>query len=137
METLRSIECTVERGRVLNAQEETYPVHIQAQWIPFFDEFHVLGRVGYDLESESADFHFTWHPFERILRVHPPYRWVESSEETYRELFVYQAGADQHRSSNAMPYYRYPRTKDGVTLVEILETLFERRGISPRQIVLL
>jgi hypothetical protein len=119
----------------INAGVDADRVFVQAQWIPFFDSVHILGRVGYDLVSESADFHFVWHEGSRALMVHPPYRWLQhdSEYEAHQDKFAYLNEED----IGNVPYYRFPRTKDGTTLIEILEVLFARRGGLPKRIVLL
>jgi hypothetical protein len=100
-------------------------------------EVRVLGRVGYDLDSESADFHFTWNEGENMIIVHSPYRWLafEAEAAAHRERFeCISEEAQQRLHTGAVPYYRFPHTKDGTTLIEILEVLFE--GL-PQRIVLL
>lgn len=127
------VECTVENYEI-PTEDDADRIYVQAQWIPFFDTVHILGRVGYDLESESADFHFVWNEGPRTLTVHPPYRWLDGSGyDAYTERFAYYT--EKHIGN--MPYYRFPRTKEGTTLIEILEVLFRERGGLPRRILLL
>lgn len=114
--------CSVERGVVQNKADNSQRAHMQVQWVPFLNEMHVLGRVGYDLASESADFHFVWHDTDRTLFVRQPYRWLvcEEEYEEHKERFV----CVEIDHVGAVPYYRYPHTKDGTTLIEILKVLF-------------
>lgn len=137
METVQQMACTVERGEIPGGPE-AYPVYVQAHWMPFFDCFHILGRAGYDLESESADFHFAWYEETRTLLVYHPYRWIVYEPEymLHRGRFEYIREEDAMRQ-NAVPYYRFPHTKDGTTLLEILGVLFQARGGLPQRIVLL
>jgi hypothetical protein len=137
MEPIQPITCTVERGQRAG---DAGIVHIQVQWVPFFDEVRVLGRVGYDLDSESADFHFAWNAGSEMLIVYPPYRWLMKEEEAiaYRNSFeCVNEASQQQLYGGAVPYYRFPHTKDGTTLIEILEVLFEGHGGVPQRIVLL
>ncbi len=130
----RVVECRVEEF-ALEGGIDADCVHVHAQWVPVLDTVHVLGRVGYDLASESADFHFEWHEGPRVLMVHPPFRWLkyDTEYEIYGDRFAYINEQDIGR----VPYYRFPRSKDGTTLIEILEVLFANRGGIPRRIVLL
>jgi hypothetical protein len=134
MDVSETIQCNVQRF-ALEGGIDADTVYVQVQWVPFFDTMHVLGRVGYDLVSESADFHFEWHAGPRVLMVHPPYRWLkyDTEYEIYGDRFAYINEQDIGR----VPYYRFPRSKDGTTLIEILEVLFASRGGLPQRIVLL
>jgi hypothetical protein len=131
---MTSVECRVEQF-VLEGGIDADRVHVHAQWVPVLDSMHVLGRVGYDLVSESADFHFEWHENSRVLMVHPPYRWLkyDTEYEAYGDRFAYMH--EEH--IGGVPYYRFPRSKDGTTLIEILEVLFAGKGGIPQRIVLL
>lgn len=126
METIQTIQCDVRRG-FLEGGVDCGGVHIQTCWVPFFDGVEVLGRVGYDLDTESADFHLTWHAASQMVVVHSPYRWLECEEQAlaYRERMECRREEDRQRLyTGAVPYYRFPHTKDGTTLIEILEVLF-------------
>lgn len=100
---------------------------------------NIIGEAGFDPEFEKDSFKFDYYKDEDlVIYRNNYYRSVCISDELfdkYKDNVFYRGETDDVASSiplknendkNALPWFRYPRTKDGILIPQLIEKIFER-----------
>jgi hypothetical protein len=131
-------EIKVVKGIILGNDNEAsgeYDLFYWANFIPHFNgyEIKIIGECGFDTVYEKKEFIFNYHTETDTIIVHQPYRITTCSEELYNRYSnnIYYNDNNTIEGSR-LPWIRFPRTKDGVMLPELIEKIL---GKIPNKII--
>jgi hypothetical protein len=131
-------EIKVVKGTILGNDNEAsgeYDLFYWANFIPHFNgyEIKIIGECGFDTVYEKKEFIFNYHTETDTIIVHQPYRITTCSEELYNRYSknIYYNDNNTIEGSR-LPWIRFPRTKDGVMLPELIEKIM---GKIPNKII--
>jgi hypothetical protein len=127
-----------------NICSDEYDLIFWACFVP--NEFNkkvinIIGEAGFDCEFEKSSFSFDYYPDEDlVIYKNEYYRIAIITDEMfnkYKDNVIYRGDTDVIAGSitdnpSALPWIRYPRTKDGVLIPLLVEKIFNR---IPSQIV--
>lgn len=113
-----------------------YDLFYWANFIPHFsndNNIKIIGECGFDTECEKSSFTFNYNVEEDSVSVFQPYRIAICKEEIYDKYAknIYYNEYAKHNYSKekeekCLPWIRFPRTKDGVFITELIENIFDR-----------
>jgi hypothetical protein len=113
-----------------------YDLFYWANFIPHFsndNNIRIIGECGFDTECEKSSFTFNYNIEEDSVSVFEPYRIAICKEEIYDKYAknIYYNEYAKHNYSKekeekCLPWIRFPRTKDGVFITELIENIFNR-----------
>ena len=125
-------EITVVKGTILGSDNEAsgeYDLYYWANFIPQFENktVKIIGECGFDTVYEKKEFIFNYNTETDTLKVDQPYRITTCSEELYirYEKNIYY-NDNNTLEGPRLPWIRFPRTKDGVMLPELIEKIMGR-----------
>lgn len=100
---------------------------------------NIIGEAGFDFKYEKNNFAFNYYPTEDMVIYNDNYyrTCIVSKElfDKYKDNIIYREyGNDvvassievKNDSDYSLPWIRYPRTKDGVTIPLLIEKIFGR-----------
>jgi hypothetical protein len=126
---------TFSSGTIKDEGNE-YDLIFYAHFVPnlFSNNIDVIGEAGFDKEHEKDEFRFKYYPDEDLV-VFPggAYRVTVVDTEIYDK---YKNNVEFKNPENTprLPWIRYPRTKDGILIPQLIERIF---GKIPAKIVFL
>ena len=125
-------EIKVVKGTILGIDNEAsgeYDLFYWANFIPHFENktVKIIGECGFDTVYEKREFIFNYDTETDIVIVHQPYRITTCSKELYNRYSKHIYYNDNNTVEGArLPWIRFPRTKDGVMLPELIEKILGR-----------
>ena len=124
-------EIKVVKGTILGPDNEAsgeYDLFYWANFIPHFENktVKIFGECGFDTVYEKKEFIFNYNTETDTLKVDQPYRITTCSEELYNRYSKNIYYNDKIVEGARLPWIRFPRTKDGVMLPELIEKIMER-----------
>jgi hypothetical protein len=117
-----------------NEMTEQYDLFYWANFIPHFrgDIIKITGECGFDTERDRKEFMYEYCTKTDIVSVLKPYRKALCNTETYnkhRTHIYYENEVIDEKDKNFnpfLPWIRFPRSKDGVFIPELIERIFGR-----------
>ena len=124
-------EIKVVKGTILGPDNEAsgeYDLFYWANFIPHFEDktVKIIGECGFDTVYEKKEFIFNYYTDTDTVIVHQPYRITTCSDELYNRYSKHIYYNDKTVEGARLPWIRFPRTKDGVILPELIEKIMER-----------
>jgi hypothetical protein len=132
-----NIEIKLVKGIILGNDNEAsgeYDLFYWANFIPHFNgyEIKIIGECGFDTIYEKKEFIFNYHTETDTIIVHQPYRITTCSDELFNRYEKNIYYNDNTVEGARLPWIRFPRTKDGVMLPELIEKIM---GKIPNKII--
>lgn len=84
----------------------------------------VIGECGFDPVYEKTAFEFDYEPDTDIVFYEKEYRTVIVEKETFEKYGKFVK--TEKSLTNSLPWIRFPRTKDGVTIPLLIERIFTK-----------
>ena len=113
-----------------------YDLIFYAHFVPnlFSSRINVIGEAGFDKECEKNGFKFDYYPDEdHIVVPSKSYRITVVDDDIFAKYKDF-VQFDNPENTPRLPWIRYPRTKDGILLPQLIERIF---GRIPAKIVFL
>ena len=131
METTQIKEIKVVNGSIFaedNELESEYDLFYWANFVPHFidGKFYIIGECGFDKEYEKSTFLFEYYEESDTVTV-TDYRITVCNEEDcvrYEPYLKYRT--PRNDDTIVIPWIRFPRTKDGVSVPQLIERIFGR-----------
>ena len=119
---------TLSKGIILAEDNECGDEYNLFYWcylLPSLTNGHtkVIGECGFDTTYEKSTFEFTYNEKEDCVYYNKDYRTVIVENETYNKYKKY-IQSDKDLTDNALPWIRFPRTKDGIAIPVLIEKIF-------------
>ena len=121
----------VVRGTIMAEDNELgteYNLFYWANFLPRFNAgyFSIIGECGFDLTCEKCDFEFDYAEETDTVRIRD-YRLTVCEPELYARYNNQIKYATQRKDEIiVIPWKRFPRTKDGVSVPQLVERIFGR-----------
>jgi hypothetical protein len=115
-----------------------YDLIYWAYFIPneFEDNITIFGECGFDQKYEKKEFKMYYYPDNDTLIYREEYRTVIIKDELfnrYKNNLIYRGDIDViantlliENNNYSLPWIRFPRTKDGITIPLLIERIFGR-----------
>lgn len=130
--TRATTSITFSSGTIKDPHNE-YNLIFYANFVPnlFSNCIDVIGEAGFDKEFEKDEFRFRYYPDTYLVQ------WISNYRVTVVDIDVFDKYKNhvQFKNTNntpSLPWIRYPRTKDGILIPQLVERIF---GKIPAQIV--
>ena len=130
-----SAEIKIVKGTILGEDNEAsyeYDLFYWANFIPHFDNkiIIIIGECGFDVKYEKKEFNFKYNIETDTIYVPQIYRITTCSEKIYNR-YLEHIDYDEHNTlktvkENTIPWIRFPRTKDGIIVPELIEKILGR-----------
>ena len=105
-----------------------YDLFYWANFVPHYvaGEFFIIGECGFDKECEKSKFFFEYHEDTDTVTV-KDYRITTCNPEEYTRYDLHiKYKTPRQDDILVIPWKRFPRTKDGVSLPQLIERIFGR-----------
>jgi hypothetical protein len=116
-----------------------YDLIYWAYFVPneFENNINILGECGFDPEYEKKEFRMYYYPeCDTLIYREEMYRTVIIQDELfnrYKDNIIYRGETDIvantleiENNNYSLPWIRFPRTKDGITIPLLVERIFGR-----------
>ena len=133
--TVTTIEIKVVNGTLLaqdNDFDSEYDLFYWANFVPHFvaGEFIIIGECGFDKECEKSNFLFQYEEDSDTVTI-TNYRTAICNPEEFARYdlhikFKRPRTEEIITETVAIPWIRFPRTKDGVSIPQLIERIFGR-----------
>lgn len=129
--TITNTPIKVVRGTILANDNELgtdYNLFYWANFVPHFStsQFFIIGECGFDLTCEKSKFFFEYEEESDTVYV-KDYRLTTCEPEIYAQYDLHiQYGRPREDKMLVIPWKRFPRTKDGVSIPQLVERIFGR-----------
>jgi hypothetical protein len=129
--TITNIEIKVVNGTLLaqdNDLESEYDLFYWANFVPHFinGNFIIIGECGFDKECEKSDFIFDYDEKSDTVFIRNYRITVCNLEEYIRFESSIKYKTPKKHDTHVIPWIRFPRTKDGVSVPQLVERIFGR-----------
>lgn len=127
--TIESIK--VVEGTILaqdNSFGPDYDLFYWANFVPHFTEkrFIIIGECGFDKEYEKCNFSFDYDQESDTVYVRDYRTAVCGMEEYIRYESHIKFKTQKTEDTCSLPWIRFPRTKDGVHIPQLIARIFDR-----------
>jgi hypothetical protein len=133
--TVTTIEIKVVNGTLLAQDNDfgsEYDLFYWANFVPHFvaGEFIIIGECGFDKECEKSNFLFQYEEDSDTVTI-TNYRTAICNPEEFARYdlhikFKRPRKDETIEETIAIPWIRFPRTKDGVSIPQLIERIFGR-----------
>jgi len=129
--TITTIQIKVINGTILaedNDLDSEYDLFYWANFVPHFVEgnFLIIGECGFDKQCEKSDFMFDYDEESDTVYIRN-YRTAVCNEKEYTRFDTHiQYKTPRTDDLIVIPWIRFPRTKDGVSVPQLIERMFGR-----------
>ena len=133
--TVTTIEIKVVNGTLLAQDNDfgsEYDLFYWANFVPHFvaGEFIIIGECGFDKECEKSNFLFQYEEESDTVTI-TNYRTAICNPEEFARYDLHikfkRPRTDETITETvAIPWIRFPRTKDGVSIPQLIERIFGR-----------
>jgi hypothetical protein len=136
--TKTDITIQVVRGTILeknNTHSGGHDLFYWANFVPHFSnkKIKIVGECGFDIEREKTEFVFDYYPQIDTVKIVQNYRMSMCDTDIFDKFSrIVMYGENKNTSAMVLPWIRFPRTKDGVLVPILIETLL---GKMPRHII--
>ncbi len=114
-----------------NTCSDGYDLFYKATLVPMIsvnnNEYYVLIETGFDIYYEQKTFTCIYDSNRKTVTVQEQYRSVYDPEsyEKYKSRIYYMNREMVKNGKDGVPYIRFPRTKDGVTIPQLIDAIFQ------------
>jgi hypothetical protein len=92
-----------------------------------------VGECGFDTEREKTEFVFDYYPQIDTVKIDQNYRMSMCDTDIFDKFSrIVMYGENKNTSAMVLPWIRFHRTKEGVLVPILIETLL---GKTPRHII--
>ena len=132
--TRANINITFSSGTIKDEGNE-YDLIFYAHFVPnlFSNHIDVIGEAGFDKQQEKDEFRFVYYPDEDRVVFPNRYRFTVVDAEVY-DKYKNHVEFKNPYNTPCLPWIRYPRTKDGILIPQLIERIF---GKIPSKMVFL
>jgi hypothetical protein len=133
--TVTTIQIKVVNGTILAQDNDfgsEYDLFYWANFVPHFvaGEFLIIGECGFDKECEKSNFSFQYEEESDTVTI-TDYRTAICNPEEFARYklhikFKKPRTDETIEETIAIPWIRFPRTKDGVSIPQLIERIFGR-----------
>jgi hypothetical protein len=129
--TITTREIKVINGTILaedNNLDSEYDLFYWANFVPHFVDgnFIIVGECGFDKECEKSDFIFEYYQDNDTVTI-TNYRITVCNLEDYIRFDSHiKYKTPKKHETPVIPWIRFPRTKDGVSVPQLIERIFGR-----------
>ena len=133
--TVTSVQIKVVNGTLLAQDNDfgsEYDLFYWANFVPHFveGEFLIIGECGFDKECEKSNFLFQYEEESDTVSI-TNYRTAICNPEEFARYdlhikFKRPRTEETITETVAIPWIRFPRTKDGVSIPQLIERIFGR-----------
>ena len=129
--TVTTTQIKVINGTILaedNDLDSEYDLFYWANFVPHFVDgnFLIIGECGFDKQCEKSDFMFDYDEESDTVFIRN-YRTTVCNEEQYTRFDTHiQYKTPRTDDLIVIPWIRFPRTKDGVSVPQLIERIFGR-----------
>ena len=131
--TVTTTQIKVINGTILaedNELDSEYDLFYWANFVPHFVDgnFVIIGECGFDKECEKSDFIFDYDEESDTVFIRN-YRVTVCDEKEYIRFdthIKYKTPRKDEDEIYVIPWIRFPRTKDGVSVPQLIERIFGR-----------
>ena len=133
--TVTSVQIKVVNGTILAQDNDfgsEYDLFYWANFVPHFveGEFLIIGECGFDKECEKSNFLFQYEEESDTVSI-TNYRTAICNPEEFARYdlhikFKRPRTEETITETVAIPWIRFPRTKDGVSIPQLIERIFGR-----------
>ena len=129
--TVTNTPMKVVRGTILADDNELgteYNLFYWANFVPHFytGHFLIIGECGFDLTCEKSNFSFDYAEETDTVTIRE-YRLTVCEPEMYARYDMHiKYGTQRKDEIIVIPWKRFPRTKDGVSIPQLIERIFGR-----------
>ena len=133
--TVTTITIKVVDGTILAQENDLgseYDLFYWANFVPHFvaGEFLIIGECGFDKECEKSKFSFGYDEESDTVTI-TDYRTAICNPEEFARYDLHIKFKRPRRDeiideTIAIPWIRFPRTKDGVSIPQLIERIFGR-----------
>ena len=125
--TTSTIEIKVVRGTILPEENEIgsdYAIFYWANFVPHYDgkTVFIIGECVFDEVYEKKRFVFKYDSETDIMSFGEKYRMCLCSPEIYTKYYLNIRG-DNNDQTLTIPWIRFPRTKDGIAIPQLVERI--------------
>jgi hypothetical protein len=129
--TITTRQIKVINGTILaedNNLDSEYDLFYWANFVPHFVDgnFIIVGECGFDKECEKSDFIFEYYQDNDTVTI-TNYRITVCNLEDYIRFDSHiKYKTPKKHDTPVIPWIRFPRTKDGVSVPQLIERIFGR-----------
>lgn len=129
--TITNTPIKVVRGTILaedNQLGTDYNLFYWANFVPHFNtgHFFIIGECGFDLVCEKSKFFFEYAEETDTVFI-KDYRLTTCEPEIYAQYDLHiEYGTSRKDEIIVIPWKRFPRTKDGVSVPQLIDRIFGR-----------
>jgi len=111
-----------------NDLDSEYDLFYWANFVPHFvdGDFLIIGECGFDKECEKSDFVFDYDEDSDTVFIRNYRVTVCNPEEYIRFDSHIKYKTPRKDETPVIPWIRFPRTKDGVSVPQLVERIFGR-----------
>lgn len=129
--TITYIPIKVINGSILADENDLgteYDLFYWANFVPHFvtGQFIVIGECGFDKECEKSNFVFGYNENSDTVTVTDYRIAVCNMEQSVRYDLHIKYNTPRNDDTFVIPWKRFPRTKDGVSIPQLIERIFGR-----------
>lgn len=129
--TVTTAELKVVNGTILAEDNDIgteYDLFYWANFVPHFEvgKFLIIGECGFDKECEKSTFFFEYYEETDTVTVTNYRTAICNPEECVRFDLHIQFKMPRTDGLIVVPWMRFPRTKDGVSIPQLIERIFDR-----------
>ena len=130
--TRATTSITFSSGTIKDPHNE-YDLIFYANFVPnlFSNRLDVIGEAGFDKEFEKDEFRFRYYPDTDLVQWISNYRVTVVDSDVF-DKFKNHVQFKNTNNTPSLPWIRYPRTKDGILIPQLVERIF---GKIPAQII--
>jgi hypothetical protein len=129
--TVTTTELKVVNGTILAENNDLgteYDLFYWANFVPHFEagQYLIIGECGFDKEYEKSKFFFEYEEASDTVFI-TNYRTAICNPEEFERFNAHiQFKTPRSDGLVAIPWIRFPRTKDGVSIPQLIERVFGR-----------
>jgi hypothetical protein len=129
--TIANTNIKVVSGTILaqdNGFTSEYDLFYWANFVPHFTKGHffIIGECGFDLVNEKTKFFFEYAEDTDTVTIKDYRLSVCSPEVSARYYLHIKYGTPRKEDTIVIPWKRFPRTKDGISVPQLIEQIFGR-----------
>jgi len=129
--TVTTTQIKVINGTILAEENDLgteYNLFYWANFVPHFvsGQFLIIGECGFDKEYEKSNFFYDYDEESDTVYI-SDYRITVCNEEDYARYYLnIKYKIPRKDETIVVPWTRFPRTKDGVSIPQLIERIFGR-----------
>ena len=129
--TVTTTQIKVINGTILAEDNELgteYDLFYWVNFVPHFlsGQFLIIGECGFDKECEKSNFFYEYDEESDTVFI-TDYRITTCNAEDYMRYDLHiKYKTPKNHETTVIPWKRFPRTKDGISIPQLIERIFGR-----------